>query len=112
MQFNAHAPIPHTPEELTVFHWHGDTFDIPSGATGFAASAATPHQAFVYNEKVIGLQFHFEVTKETMAEMLHHGEAELIAAPYVQDRLLIAEQENFIPESNQLMYRLLDYLNR
>ncbi|MEO8962417.1 MAG: type 1 glutamine amidotransferase, partial [Ginsengibacter sp.] len=41
--------------ELTVFHWHGDTFDIPENAIWLASSEACKNQAFLYNEKVLGL---------------------------------------------------------
>jgi len=40
-----------------VFHWHGDTFDVPSGATLLASSAAYPHQAFRKGDSAYGLNF-------------------------------------------------------
>jgi GMP synthase-like glutamine amidotransferase len=110
VQFSPSSPVKGLPQEMRVFHWHGDTFDLPAGAAGFAASAATPNQAFVYKEKVIALQFHFEVTQESLDSMVHHGEEELVAAPYVQDRGLIQDLAEFIPENNELMYSVLDYL--
>ena len=48
------------PEPL-VFHWHGDTFDLPSGAVHLARSAAYPHQAFRVGARVYGFQFHMEL---------------------------------------------------
>jgi GMP synthase (glutamine-hydrolysing) len=44
-----------------VFHWHGETFDLPAGATHLAASAITNHQAFRIGTNAYGLQFHVEV---------------------------------------------------
>lgn len=111
VQFSPSSPVS-LPQEMTVFHWHGDTFDIPAGAAGFASSAATPNQAFIYNEKVIALQFHFEVTKESMEAMLHHGEEELIAAPYIQDKIVIQDLGVYAPENNELMYGILNFLAR
>ncbi|WPV66845.1 type 1 glutamine amidotransferase [Chitinophaga sp. LS1] len=110
VQFSPYSPVKVLPQEAMVFHWHGDTFDLPAGAGGFAASAATPNQAFVYKEKVIALQFHFEVTQKSLESMLQHGEEELVAAPYVQERSLILDLAEFIPENNELMYGVLDYL--
>lgn len=49
---------------LPVFHWHGDTFDVPEGATLLASSVAYPHQAFRYGDTAYGLQFHVEPDPE------------------------------------------------
>ncbi len=49
------------PRELTVLHWHGDTFDLPPGATHLAVSKAYPNQAFRAGPRAWGLQFHLEV---------------------------------------------------
>jgi GMP synthase (glutamine-hydrolysing) len=54
----------------TVFQWHGDTFDLPSGAVHLACSAACPHQAFRYGETAYALQYHLEVTPEQIDEWL------------------------------------------
>jgi GMP synthase (glutamine-hydrolysing) len=45
---------------IPVFHWHGDTFDLPEGATLLASSMDYLHQAFRYGTCVYGLQFHIE----------------------------------------------------
>ncbi len=49
------------PEQLTVLHWHGDTFSLPPGAIGVASSAGCQNQAFVWEDRVVGLQFHLEL---------------------------------------------------
>jgi GMP synthase-like glutamine amidotransferase len=46
-----------------AFHWHGDTFDLPMGATHLATSAAYPHQAFRVGARTYGLQFHVELSR-------------------------------------------------
>jgi GMP synthase (glutamine-hydrolysing) len=48
--------------ELCLLHWHGDTFDLPAGVHHLAASKQYPNQAFSLGQKVLGLQFHLEVT--------------------------------------------------
>ena len=59
---------------LRVFHWHGDTFDLPENAILLASSAATKNQAYIYKGRVLALQFHLEQTDETMHEMIETGE--------------------------------------
>jgi len=75
------APITLTPEgrddsvfgvlepELTVFHMHGDTYELPADAKNLARSALYEQQAFRWGDVVYGLQFHLEFT-ETMIQKL------------------------------------------
>ena len=55
---------------VKVFHWHGETFDMPEGAVWLAKSALYPHQAFRYGEGAYAFQFHIEVRKEMIYEWL------------------------------------------
>ncbi|MEO6837664.1 MAG: type 1 glutamine amidotransferase, partial [Ginsengibacter sp.] len=43
---------------IHVFHWHGDTFNLPKNAMHLAESEACKNQAFLYNGNVLGIQFH------------------------------------------------------
>lgn len=52
----------------TVFHWHGETFDLPEGAAWLAYSDACRHQAYRVGLKTYGLQFHLEVTPEMISD--------------------------------------------
>jgi len=56
------------PEELLTFQWHGDTFDLPTGATLLAGSPAYANQAFRYGRHAYGVQFHLEVSPELARE--------------------------------------------
>ena len=57
-------------EKVTVFQWHGDTFDLPKGAVQLARSAQCENQAFRFGEAAYGLQFHMEVTAEIIDSWL------------------------------------------
>lgn len=56
------------PRTFPTLQWHGDTFDLPDGATRLASSPAFPNQAFRYGESAYGIQFHVEVLPEMARE--------------------------------------------
>ena len=57
------SPLSHlAPERTAMLHWHGDTFDLPSGAVRLASTPLCENQAFQWGNNVLALQFHPEVT--------------------------------------------------
>jgi len=99
------------PETLPVFHWHGETFDLPPGAVRLARSAACANQAFQIGRRTLALQFHLEVTPEAVQAFVDHCGDELQPAPYVQTGPeLIAAPPTAYTEINTLMGRVLNYL--
>ena len=56
-------------DPFVAFHWHGDLFSLPDGATHLARTSQTEHQAFRYGDSAYGLLFHLEVTPKTVAWM-------------------------------------------
>ena len=72
--------------EVACVHWHGDTFELPSGAVHLAATRAYPHQAFRVGERAYGLQFHVEVDGPLAA-----GWGDHLPAGVVLDPLRLAE---------------------
>jgi GMP synthase-like glutamine amidotransferase len=99
------------PYTFEVFHWHGDTFDLPEGAIRLASSEATQNQAFQLGKSAIGIQFHPEVTPGLLKEMVVHGRKELVVSNYCQSEteiLGIRPQQYQVMSS--LMGEVLDFL--
>ena len=115
------------PDELTVFHWHGDTFEIPDGAIRLASSEACENQGFVYNDRVVALQFHMETTPESMEALIENCGHELPNVDDASSFVAHAESNNsnvYIQTAEQMraglpnlktinaaMTKLLDQLN-
>lgn len=101
------------PAEITVFHWHGDTFELPDGAVHLADSDACANQAFQYGDRVIALQCHLEVTPVAVAGMTHVFGDHFRPAMHVQteDEILGAPCA-WYALSNALMSEVLTFLAR
>ena len=101
------------PDSEIVFHWHGETFDLPPGAVRLARSEACENQAFQLGRRVIGLQFHLETTPELANGIVTNCRSELVPAKFVQteDEILSATPDRYASVNN-LMDRLLTYLLR
>lgn len=57
-------------KKFKVFHWHGETFDIPSGAERLAKSSLYQNQAFKRGDNAYAFQFHIEATKDVIYDWL------------------------------------------
>ena len=90
-------------EEFTAFHWHGETFDIPSDARHVAMSEGCANQAFEYEGRALGLQFHLESTPASVARLVENCGGDMTPGKYVQDaQTMTARLQNFRNATNVL----------
>ena len=101
------------PQSVQAFHWHGETFDLPTGATRIAKSDGCENQAFQLGQSVIGLQFHLETTPQSAQDLVTHCRDELIPATYIQTEKEVLSAEPAQYQSiNHLMDKILAFLVR
>jgi GMP synthase-like glutamine amidotransferase len=98
------------PDEFTVFHWHGDTFELPNNAIRIAKSAGCDNQAFLYENNKMGLQFHLEITHKTLFEMVKNGRDELLPGRYIQGETEILKNNIHLSPNNKYMSEILRML--
>jgi len=101
----------HFPDTFTAFHWHSDTFDLPSGCHRLASSEACVNQAFEYEGRVLGLQFHLEPFRNTIQQFVTNSAAQLVKGRYIQKREDILSRGR-LTEIHKLMTLLLNNLEK
>lgn len=101
------------PRVFKAFHWHGETFDLPPKAVRLARTEGCENQGFQLGKSVIGLQFHLEMTPESVREIVSPCRAELLSSKYVQSEAAIlgASPEEY-RQMNDLMTDLLVFLTK
>ncbi|MBD2666569.1 class I Glutamine amidotransferase domain containing protein [Richelia sinica FACHB-800] len=85
-------------EHTSVLHWHGDTFDLPDGATLLAKSAKYDNQAFSWGKYGLGLQFHPEVTVSGLERWFIGHACEINATPGISVKQLRQDTANYAPK--------------
>jgi len=90
-----------------VFHWHGDTFDLPDGAIAIAESKACPNQGFVYGKRVVGLQFHPEITKDAADAFFQDCGYNIGSGLYIQPPAEILSNDRGFAQSSRIMESVL-----
>jgi GMP synthase (glutamine-hydrolysing) len=83
-----------------MLHWHGDTFDLPAGATLLASTLHCEHQMFRLKRRIFGVQFHPEVDESDLANWL---EAD---AEYIEGALGPRGAARIAADTKRLMPRL------
>jgi GMP synthase-like glutamine amidotransferase len=99
----------HFAQDCTLFHWHGDTFDLPEDAVLMASTAACKNQAYLINGKILGLQFHLEMNGTALEQMLFHDGGELNEkGVYIQSIEEIRGGYTFLEQNRRDMFVLLN----
>ena len=91
---------------FSVFHWHGDTFDLPDGAALLASSKDYSNQAFQY-KSAVGLQFHLEINEQMINLWLDRTEEKLRQIPYIDPqkiRLDIDKNISIVKSNLEIFY--------
>jgi GMP synthase (glutamine-hydrolysing) len=97
-------------DRTKVFHWHGDTFDLPENAIHLAFSSGTRNQAYIYNRKVLAMQFHLETTLNSLQQLIENCRNELTAGKYIQTEKEILTNKQLIESNKKVLFKILERL--
>lgn len=93
---------------FSAFHWHGETFSLPEGATRLLSSEHCANQAFALG-KHLALQCHIEMTLPMIQAWADAGRAEIAGSdsPAVQSAATMVAQSSFrLPVMTRVAERL------
>jgi GMP synthase-like glutamine amidotransferase len=105
-----HPPLLAVPERWEVFHWHGETFDLPRGAVRLAGNDICENQAFAHGRSVLAFQFHPEAAREWAEGLIRHLGHEIEEAPTVQTPAVMLGDEPRFVKAREWMRGILDAL--
>ncbi|WP_017470449.1 type 1 glutamine amidotransferase [Amphibacillus jilinensis] len=98
-------------EEMIVFHWHQDQFELPKGAELLYNNAVCPNQGFRYHSHVLALQFHFESNAAGIKALVDNDSAFLDGSRYTQSAEQILKSP--VPAINKArLFMWLDQLSK
>lgn len=99
----------HFDERFMAFHWHGDTFDLPRDAVRLASGPACLNQAFRFEDRVFGLQFHVETSRPSMEKLIAHCADEIDpTAPFVQSAEQMRASESSLARLRPTMRAMME----
>ncbi len=100
------------PKSIDVFHWHSDTYDLPENTTLLASSKACKNQAFIKENRIVGLQFHLEIYKKTIEELINNNRHDITEGKYVQWEVSMHTASYLTIELNVFMKCILERLDK
>ena len=97
------------PATFEALHWHGDTFDMPQGALHIASSSGCANQAFVFDNRIVGFQFHIESTRQGLENLIKNcGDELLTEGEYIQRPEVLLEDNHDFDAMNRVLFIFLD----
>jgi GMP synthase-like glutamine amidotransferase len=102
----AHPLFEGSEKTIHAFHWHGESLTIPQGAIPIGYTEACEHQGFIWNNQVLALQFHLEITGHIIEGFIHNCPEDLNDGDYVQDHRRISYKST--EESNFQLAKMMD----
>ena len=99
----------HDTQPMRVFHWHGETFSIPPRGVGILDSAYCANQAFVLDNRHLGMQCHVEMTPDMIETWCETGADEIAASPGPAVQTAVAMQADMdtrIPRLREIADKL------
>jgi len=107
---DAHALAAALPARAPVFHWHGETFELPPGAIHLARSEGCEAQAFALGPRVLGMQFHLDTTPAMIEALAAHCPDDLRPGRFVQSRVEMLCDATRFASAHALLAHWLDAL--
>jgi len=101
-------------KKMIVFHWHGDTFSLPEGCVPVGRSEGGILQGFIYDNHVLALQFHLEMTEEGIEKILVNGGGEIDEVAldhiYIQSKQEIQARKRHFEENEKLLTNVIEWM--
>lgn len=99
-----------TPAEETVFHWHGEAYDLPYGATLLASSETTRVQAYILEKRILGLLFHLEMNEDAIESIIKFARADLEqAGKFIQEEGRIRAEKYHTEINKSFLFSILEH---
>lgn len=96
-------------EQPIVFQWHHDGFSLPKGAMPIGSSPVSACQGYVYDEHIVGIQFHLEMNRDFIHRLINKARHELDnTQPYVMSEEEIEDRLHISDSMQQQLYTLMD----
>ena len=91
----------------TVFHWHGETYELPENAKLIATNDVCINQGFLYSEHVLALQFHLEMQLEGINALIDACPDDIEPKSFVQTKDEMISGDRHIGPCKDLLETLL-----